>query len=79
MEPFVERGLKGELDPIPCYLMKIDGETLAFAAVKPSPSLVFNGVLTIGKKREVRFDYKSTLIRVRHPSTIFHEFPTPKS
>ena len=45
MEPFEERGTKGERDPIPYKLMKIDGQTWLFAALKPSPSLVFDIVL----------------------------------
>ena len=36
MEPFEERGLKGERNLIYYCLMKIDGETLVIAALKPT-------------------------------------------
>ena len=52
MEPFEERGLKGELDTIPYLLMKIDKRNLPFASIKPSPILVFHGVFQQKEKDE---------------------------
>ena len=51
MEPFEESGLKGELDPIPCKLMKFDGVTLVVTYIEPSLSFFFNEVFTRERKK----------------------------
>ena len=45
MEPFEERGLKGERDLIPFKLMKFYVESLLFSALKPSTIMVLDGVV----------------------------------
>ena len=51
VEPFEERGLKGERNLIPYFLMNIDGDTLPFAALEPTSILCFNGVLQLERER----------------------------